>query len=110
MRSEPAIDKGLVLFTGCSHAGVVNAARHALELGGGAPLYAVVGGFHLADGSPEKLQSTLDDLKALGPKVLIPGHCTGWRFKFKIEQELAGFLVPCFSGTTYTLRSEPHLL
>ena len=98
------------MFTGCSHAGVVNASRHAVELGGGAPLYAVVGGFHLADAPEEKLQRTLDDLKALEPKLLIPGHCTGWRFKFKIQQELAGFLVPCFSGNRYTLRSHPHML
>ncbi len=101
-------DKGLVVFTGCSHAGVVNVSRHAVHLAGGSvPLYAVVGGFHLADGSPDKLQATLDDLGALKPHVLIPGHCTGWRFKFKIEQEMAAVLVPCFSGTTYTLRSEP---
>jgi 7,8-dihydropterin-6-yl-methyl-4-(beta-D-ribofuranosyl)aminobenzene 5'-phosphate synthase len=88
----------------------VNAAAHALELGGGAPLYAIMGGFHLADAPPEKMQLTLDDLKNLGPKILIPGHCTGWRFKFKIEQELAGFLVPCFSGNNYRLQSHPHLL
>jgi len=104
------LGKGIVLFTGCSHAGVVNASRHAVEIGGGIPLYAVVGGFHLADSPPEKLQSTFQDLQALAPKVLIPGHCTGWRFKYKIEAELAGILVPCFSGQSYTLRSEPHFL
>ncbi|KAK8140236.1 hypothetical protein PG984_000302 [Apiospora sp. TS-2023a] len=37
--------KGLVVFTGCSHAGVVNVSRHAVRLGGGdVPLYSVVGG------------------------------------------------------------------
>ena len=60
--------KGLVVFTGCSHAGVINVCRHAVEeLGGGGqvPLYAVVGGFHLADNNPEKLARTLVDLKAM---------------------------------------------
>jgi 7,8-dihydropterin-6-yl-methyl-4-(beta-D-ribofuranosyl)aminobenzene 5'-phosphate synthase len=50
--------KGIVVFTGCSHAGVVNAARHAVELGGGdLPLYAVMGGYHLADAEASTIQS-----------------------------------------------------
>lgn len=101
--------KGLVVFTGCSHAGVINVCRHAVELGGGGgdggevPLYGVVGGFHLADNHPEKLARSLEDLKALGPRVLMPGHCTGWRFKFMCEQAMPAVLAPSFCGTTYTL-------
>lgn len=96
--------KGLVVFTGCSHAGVINVCRHAVELAGGeVPLYAVVGGFHLADNNPEKLVRTLEDLKALGPKVLMPGHCTGWRFKAMCEATMPAVVAPSFCGTTYTL-------
>ncbi|XDG02909.1 hypothetical protein ABKA04_002524 [Annulohypoxylon sp. FPYF3050] len=95
--------RGLVVFTGCSHAGVVNVSRHAKELGGGVPLYTVVGGYHLADGSPEKLQKSLADLKALEPKVLMPGHCTGWRFKVAIEKDMPGCMAPIFGGTKYEL-------
>ena len=47
------------MFTGCSHAGVVNASKHAVELGGGAPLYAVMGGFHLADADAEAANSCI---------------------------------------------------
>jgi hypothetical protein len=39
--------KGLVIFTGCSHAGAVNICRHAQELFPATPLYALVGGLHL---------------------------------------------------------------
>lgn len=96
--------KGLVVFTGCSHAGIINVCRHAIELGGrSSPLYAVVGGFHLADNHPEKLARSLEDLKALQPQVLMPGHCTGWKFKFMCEQSMPAVLAPSFSGTTYTL-------
>ncbi|KAJ5619854.1 hypothetical protein N7510_003838 [Penicillium lagena] len=95
--------KGLVVFTGCSHAGVVNVARHAKELGNGAPLYSIVGGYHLADADPEKRKKSMDDLKALDPKLLMPGHCTGWKFKNLISQELGSRLVPIFAGTHYTL-------
>ena len=63
------------MFTGCSHAGVVNASKHAVELGGGSvPLYAVVGGFHLVDGDKKKLESTVKDLKELNPKLLVSHH------------------------------------
>ncbi|KAF2001074.1 metallo-beta-lactamase superfamily protein [Amniculicola lignicola CBS 123094] len=93
-------DKGLVLFTGCSHAGVVNAAKHAVALIPEVPLYAIVGGFHLADAVPEIISTTIKDLKELGVKVLMAGHCTGWRAKFEIEKEMPGSLVPSFVGIT----------
>lgn len=95
--------KGLVVFTGCSHAGVINVSKHAIELGQGVPLYGVVGGFHLSDNHPEKLENSLADLKSLGPEVLMPGHCTGWKFKFLIEQSMPAVLAPSFCGSTYTL-------
>ncbi|KAF2448847.1 Metallo-hydrolase/oxidoreductase [Karstenula rhodostoma CBS 690.94] len=98
--------KGLVVFAGCSHPGIVNICTHALAIGGGAPLYAVIGGFHLADGDAAKLEASIQGLQDLKPQILMPGHCTGWRFKFKIEQEIPGALVPCFSGTKYTLAGE----
>ncbi|KAI4858747.1 Metallo-hydrolase/oxidoreductase [Hypoxylon rubiginosum] len=95
--------RGLVVFTGCSHAGVVNVARHAIELGGGVPFYTLVGGYHLADGTLEKLEKSMQDLKALKPQVLMPGHCTGWRFKVAIEKEMPGCMAPIFGGTKYEL-------
>ncbi|KAF2176370.1 hypothetical protein K469DRAFT_723219 [Zopfia rhizophila CBS 207.26] len=92
-------DKGLVLFTGCSHAGVVNAAKHSLALTDNSiPLYAIIGGYHLADAEEAQIEATVQDLKELGVKVLIAGHCTGWRAKFKIEKEMPGVLVPSFVG------------
>ncbi|KAI1334859.1 hypothetical protein F5Y15DRAFT_420480 [Xylariaceae sp. FL0016] len=69
----------------------------------GAPLYTVVGGYHLADASSEKLDKSLKDLRALKPEFLMPGHCTGWRFKVAIEKEMPGRMAPIFGGTTYQL-------
>lgn len=91
--------KGLVVFTGCSHAGVVNTAKHASRLvGGRTPLHAVVGGFHLAMSEEAQIQSTVADLKRLDPAVLMPGHCSGWRSKFAIEKHMPGTMVPCTVG------------
>ncbi|KAJ5341703.1 hypothetical protein N7541_010827 [Penicillium brevicompactum] len=95
--------KGLVVFTGCGHAGIVNTCRDAVKLGNGTPLYCVVGGYHLADADEGKLNATMEDLKKMKPQVLLAGHCTGWRFKCLIARELPNCLVPCFSGSKYTL-------
>ncbi|KAJ5820790.1 uncharacterized protein N7525_010074 [Penicillium rubens] len=95
--------KGLVVFTGCSHAGVVNTTKHAVELTGGTvPVHAVVGGFHLATSDADQIQDTVADLKGLDPAVLMPGHCSGWRAKFAIEKHMPGSLVPCTVGSRIT--------
>ncbi|KAJ5124114.1 uncharacterized protein N7515_007939 [Penicillium bovifimosum] len=95
--------KGLVVFTGCSHAGVVNTTKHAVQLTGGTvPVHAVVGGFHLAMSQADQIESTIADLKRLDPAVLMPGHCSGWRAKFAIEKHMPGSLVPCTVGSRIT--------
>lgn len=95
--------KGLVLFTGCSHAGVVNCSRHAIDsLDGSVPLYAVIGGFHLATSTAADTEITVKDLHKLDPAVLLPGHCSGWRAKFAIEKRMPGSLVPCTVGSKVT--------
>ncbi|KAK5265171.1 hypothetical protein LTR96_009539 [Exophiala xenobiotica] len=117
--------KGLVVFTGCSHAGIINIANHVLQTFSSPAkpnddFYALIGGYHLADASEPRLQNTLTDLIKLNPKLLMPGHCTGWRFRALIEQPAApelsrnrssessnntlqGRTVPIFAGNTYRL-------
>ena len=73
-------DKGIVVFSACSHAGVVNVLRHAAEVFEGIPLYAVMGGFHLSGaGMEERIVDTVRDMKDFGLPRIVPGHCTGWR-------------------------------
>lgn len=97
-----SIGKGIVVFTGCSHAGVVNVSKYAKELGGGVPLFAVVGGFHLVGGEDVPLTQTVEDLIKLDPQLLLPGHCTGWRAKFEIAKRVPERLAPSTVGTTFT--------
>ncbi|TVY22698.1 hypothetical protein LHYA1_G007663 [Lachnellula hyalina] len=62
--------KGIVMFTGCSHRGVVNASRNAVYLlGGTVPLHAVLGGYHLAGSPQSQVEETVQDLKALNTEV-----------------------------------------
>jgi 7,8-dihydropterin-6-yl-methyl-4-(beta-D-ribofuranosyl)aminobenzene 5'-phosphate synthase len=95
--------KGLVVFTGCSHAGVVNVSRHAAEVGAGVPLFAVMGGFHLVGVEDKVIEETVEDLKKLKPKLLLPGHCSGWRVKGQIYKEMPGALAPSTVGTKFKI-------
>lgn len=68
---------GLVLLTGCGHAGVVNTVEYARKLLRAAPLHAVVGGLHLFQASDSVLAWTGARLRAAGVRHLLAGHCTG---------------------------------
>jgi 7,8-dihydropterin-6-yl-methyl-4-(beta-D-ribofuranosyl)aminobenzene 5'-phosphate synthase len=71
--------KGLAIFTGCSHAGVVNICHHARDLFPDTPLYALVGGLHLVHPNEDLIDATIEALAPFNLQVIIPGHCTGWR-------------------------------
>lgn len=72
--------RGLVVLTGCGHAGVVNTLRYVQKLTGRERLHAVVGGFHLNGPRFEPLiESTCDAFADLAPDYLVPAHCTGWK-------------------------------
>jgi 7,8-dihydropterin-6-yl-methyl-4-(beta-D-ribofuranosyl)aminobenzene 5'-phosphate synthase len=97
-------DVGLVVVTGCGHAGAVNICRHALRLTGTARLAGLLGGFHLSGPAFEPIiEPTVDALRDLAPDVLVPAHCTGWRAQHRIAAELPAAFVPNAVGTTVTL-------
>lgn len=72
-------DKGVVVFTACSHAGVVNVLRHARTRFPSVPLFAVMGGFHLSGGNEKIIADSVRDMAEFGLRLIVPGHCTGWR-------------------------------
>jgi 7,8-dihydropterin-6-yl-methyl-4-(beta-D-ribofuranosyl)aminobenzene 5'-phosphate synthase len=98
-------DKGLIVLTGCGHAGIVNICRYALRLtGGGQPLYAAMGGFHLNGPLFEPLiPRVLDDLEAMSPQVLVPAHCTGWRAQHAMSRRFGEAFIPNTVGSRYLL-------
>ncbi|MBQ7492066.1 MAG: MBL fold metallo-hydrolase [Clostridia bacterium] len=69
--------KGIVLFSGCSHKGIVAAARYAKRLFPGEPLYAVVAGMHLIGADNATRRRVIDCLAEEEPKLVAPIHCTG---------------------------------
>lgn len=96
--------RGLVVVTGCGHAGVVNIIRHAMRLTGVSRLLAVIGGFHLSGPAFEPvIAPTVAALTELAPDLIIPGHCTGWRAQHTLAATLPDAWVQNSVGTTYTL-------
>jgi 7,8-dihydropterin-6-yl-methyl-4-(beta-D-ribofuranosyl)aminobenzene 5'-phosphate synthase len=98
--------RGLVVITGCGHAGVVNIIRHAMRLTGVHRLLAVIGGFHLSGPAFEPvIEPTVTALTELAPELIVPGHCTGWRAQHALAAALPGAWVQTSVGTTYTLQA-----
>jgi len=97
-------DKGIVVFTACSHAGVVNVLLHATESFSPTPLYALAGGFHLSAVNERIIPETVRDLHPFGLTVIAPGHCTGWRATHALVKAFGESVVtPSAVGKAYAL-------
>jgi len=96
--------RGLVVVTGCGHAGAVNIVRHALRLTAVERLYGLIGGLHLSGPAFEPvIGPTVAALTELDPALVVPGHCTGWRAQHALAAALPGAWVQGSSGTTHRL-------
>ena len=80
-------DKGLVVLTACSHAGVVNVLTHARESFPGVKLHAVLGGLHLSGINERIIPQTVKALHTFDLDVIAAGHCTGWRAMTALANE-----------------------
>lgn len=94
-------DRGLVVLTGCGHAGVVNTVRYVRRLTGVHELAAIVGGFHLSGPMFEPIiEPTVDAFAELAPALLAPAHCTGWRAVHRLASRFPDAFVMSTVGTT----------
>ncbi|HEX3992680.1 MAG TPA: MBL fold metallo-hydrolase [Acetobacteraceae bacterium] len=97
-------DKGLVVFSACSHAGIVNVLHHAQAQFPGVKLHAVMGGFHLAGPTEAIIPETVRDLGTFGLELIIPAHCTGWRALNALERAYGEkVVVPSAVGKRFSL-------
>jgi len=98
--------RGATVFSACSHAGIVNACLAAKAQFPDTPIDLVLGGYHLAGKPMEpRIGPTVRDLKArIDPRLVAPGHCTGWRAKSSLAAAFApGRYAPSVVGTLYRL-------
>ena len=98
--------KGLVVITGCSHAGVINTIHYARKITGIDRVHAVLGGFHLSGMLYEHIiPDTVAALRDIGPQVIAPSHCTGMRATHALADAFPGEFIPSSVGTKYVLAS-----
>jgi 7,8-dihydropterin-6-yl-methyl-4-(beta-D-ribofuranosyl)aminobenzene 5'-phosphate synthase len=80
--------EGLVLLTGCGHAGVVNISEYAQKIPVPTPVFAVIGGLHLFAKSDKVVDWTGAQLRRLGVRYLLAGHCTGIEATLRLRTAL----------------------
>ncbi len=99
-------DAGLVVLTGCGHAGVINIIDHARNTVRPARIHALIGGLHLFNAKSETLQWTADKLREVGVDYFLGGHCTGvetvYRYRGDLELDRAHAVVAAV-GSSFEL-------
>lgn len=96
-------DKGLVVISGCAHAGIINTVNYAKKITGVDKVHAVLGGFHLTGPLFEPvIQPTIEEMKKINPDYVVPMHCTGWDAITQFKEEMHANVILNTVGTTYT--------
>ena len=99
--------KGLVVLSGCGHAGIVNTVHHAQAITGVPQVHAVIGGFHLGPTFfHDRIQRVVEALVALQPAIIAPAHCTGYRAAYAVYRRRPEAFVQNTVGTRITLSAE----
>jgi 7,8-dihydropterin-6-yl-methyl-4-(beta-D-ribofuranosyl)aminobenzene 5'-phosphate synthase len=100
--------RGTTVLSACSHAGVVNACLDAQRAFDGGQIDVIVGGYHLAGKAMEaRIPETVRDLAGrIQPRLVAPGHCTGWRAKTALCNAFSpGRYAPSVVGSRYVLQA-----
>ena len=96
---------GLIVFSACSHAGIVNVCTHTRDLFPDLPIHCVMGGLHLGGVMEAIIPDTLEGLRPFGIKYIITGHCTGWRALHALANAFGESVSQSAVGTSYTFCS-----
>jgi len=96
-------NKGLVILSGCAHAGIVNTVQYAIDVTGVASVHAIMGGFHLSGPFFEPIiDRTAEELHKFQPAYVIPTHCTGRKAIMEIEKKMPEQFILNMAGTKLT--------
>jgi len=80
--------EGLILVSGCGHAGIINTVEYSRKIVRAAPLLAAVGGFHLFAATDADLEWTAGRLREFGLRHLLGAHCTGIEAVYRLRGSL----------------------
>jgi len=96
-------NKGLVILSGCAHAGIINTVHYTMKVAGTNKIHAVMGGFHLSGPFFEPIiDRTTQELKKINPAYIIPTHCTGRKAILEMEKQMPDQFILNMSGTKLT--------
>ena len=96
-------DLGLVVITGCCHAGVFNTLAAARALFPNTPVHTLLGGLHLNFLGDTALDGVVEQLARQDLQYLVPLHCTGAMAKQKLKESLGSSCLFTSAGMTLTL-------
>jgi 7,8-dihydropterin-6-yl-methyl-4-(beta-D-ribofuranosyl)aminobenzene 5'-phosphate synthase len=103
--------EGLVVVTGCGHAGIVNILTYAGQEFPNRPVNAVIGGLHLFPATDQQLDWTGDKLKEFKVANLMGAHCTGIEAVYRLRERMGltrKSAVVGSVGSTYVLGEGIH--
>jgi len=92
-------EKGLVLLSGCGHAGIINTIEHVQNNLQQQPIFAAIGGFHLFQNTDEQIKWTADQLKKSGIRYFMGAHCTGIEPVYQIREWVSLKRGECIVGS-----------
>jgi 7,8-dihydropterin-6-yl-methyl-4-(beta-D-ribofuranosyl)aminobenzene 5'-phosphate synthase len=79
-------EQGLVVLSGCGHAGLANTLEYARTVVRKAPVYAALGGWHLFQLNDERLEWTAGKMREYAVQYFLGAHCTGVEAVYRIRQ------------------------
>jgi len=95
-------EKGIVVITGCCHAGIVNTLKHAQQLTG-KTILGLLGGLHLVEASDDRITKTVAGLNGFDPDFIYAGHCTGFSAQAALYGEFKEKFSPLQTGMVIDL-------
>lgn len=97
-------DKGLVIISGCAHAGIVNTVLYGMKLTGVKKVHTVIGGFHLSGPVFEPIiEETVGAFTEMDLEVIVPMHCTGWKAIERFSEAFPAAAILNSVGSSFTL-------
>ena len=97
--------KGLVIITGCSHAGIINITNQAIEITGGNKIEGIIGGLHLVEASDTIIKRTVEELSKLNVAWISAGHCTGFKAQVQLYLAFGEKFSPLHTGMQFEVAS-----
>jgi 7,8-dihydropterin-6-yl-methyl-4-(beta-D-ribofuranosyl)aminobenzene 5'-phosphate synthase len=98
VRDTDGVSKGIFVFSGCSHNGVIPCISYAKVLFPGEKLFGLLAGMHLYNAGKELRSKVLGQIAAEEIGSILPVHCTGIRAICDLRQLIGDRCIPAGTG------------